>query len=269
MTMKNIAKLVTLPTLTLTLLLGQAACAETPDVVKDIYDALLAEDSDYSEEKALYAEYFPEMEYEETLEDDSFTITVSGNEYMDGSWTFVQDGNYLTVTMDSEDYTGMMFVLDVLKAVGDYYGMNTDVLNGYITGLNLLDIENEYFIMTEDDAAGTNSISINIAGPYDMKELDQMVLDERSLEYEPLNEDYISRASSIGKLLMVANGTADDVTILIGEYGGLDDLAYQSIMNVVNILQPKGWEEFAAKLPTTTSSGGLILALIRALTLLA
>ncbi len=43
---------------------------------------------------------------------------------------------------------------------------------------------------------------------------------------------------------MVANGNKNDLTILLGEYGGLDDLAYQSIINIVSILQPDGWENF-------------------------
>lgn len=46
--------------------------------------------------------------------------------------------------------------------------------------------------------------------------------------------------------MMVANGSADDLTLLVGENGGLDDLAYRSIINIVSTLQPKGWEDFTA-----------------------
>ena len=54
-------------------------------------------------------------------------------------------------------------------------------------------------------------------------------------------------ASSVGKVFMLANGNVDDLKILVGEYDELDDLAYQSLMNVVKVLQPKGWKTFASE----------------------
>ncbi|MBQ8953297.1 MAG: hypothetical protein IJ048_04210, partial [Clostridia bacterium] len=38
----------------------------------------------------------------------------------------------------------------------------------------------------------------------------------------------------------------DGMVILLGEFGGLDDLAYRSIVNVVSILKPAGWDDFTA-----------------------
>ena len=225
----------------------QAVFAEPDETLKGIFDALLSEDSAYSENKALYAEYYPETKFVETLNDGSFTITISGNEYIDGSWTFVQDGNYLTLTTEAGDLYGSLLTAMVVNAVGKYYDMDTDILNGYINGLSMLEIENDNFTITPEENGEAVTVRINIAGPYDMKELDEMVLDEKSLFFEPLGEDYLSNAASIGRIMMIANGNAEELTILLGENGGLDDLAYQSLINTVMVLQPKGWESFIAE----------------------
>lgn len=228
------------------LLLSLSASAEPSEVLSGIFNTLTAADSEYSRMKETYAEYFPETRFEETLADDSFTITISGNEYMDGSWTFVQDGDYLTLTKPSDDMYSAMFIIYVLDAVAEYYDMPVHLVNSYITGLNANGIKTDYFTMTEDKETQTTTYGIYAAGPYDMKELDQMILNDAVLDYEPLNEDFISMGSSAGKMMMVANGSVNDITILIGEYGRLDDLAYQSAINVVKKLQPKGWETFVS-----------------------
>ena len=80
---------------------------------------------------------------------------------MDGSWTFTQDGDYLTATFDGEDYTGLSFVMSMLKAVGNYLGMEADVMTGYVNGLNFLGIENDNFVMEQDEATGTTTVHIN------------------------------------------------------------------------------------------------------------
>lgn len=243
--MKKYAGLLALVLALLLLPAAPQAFAEVDsDVLCGIYDALEAPDSDYSQTKAMYTGYYPETVFEDTLADDGFTLSVSGNEYFEGSWTYTLDGDYLVSTVSADDFTGAMMSNYVLDAVGRYYEMNTELLNGYIIGLNAMEMENIYFITENDDAAGTMTIRIYVAGPYDMKELDEMLLDTPVLDYEPLDEDTISMASNCGKLSMLANGSAHSVKILIGEYGGLDELAYQSILNVVKVLQPVGWEDF-------------------------
>ena len=82
-----------------------------------------------------------------------------------------------------------------------------------------------------------------------------MVISSASFDASPLTSEHISTAGTIGKLKVIANGTVDDVTILLGEYGELDDLAYQSIMNVVAMLQPAGWEQFAAEYKELKAGG--------------
>ena len=242
--MKKIAKTILLLTLALALLIP-AAWAEPDAAVKGVYDALLAEGSDYSQAKAITVEYSPETKYEEKLENDGFIITVTGDEYSSGNWRFTRDGDALTTTISSDGMQSVM-VIYVVKAVADYLGMNGSLTMGYVNGLSMLDLSSDDFAMTPDEAAGTTDVRINIAGPWAMKELDQMVIDDRSLSYGALTEDSASMAANIGKVMMIANGTADDVTILLGEHGELDDVALKSLINVVGILQPKGWENFSA-----------------------
>ena len=225
-------------------LLMQLASAEPAAVVQGVFDALTKEDSDYNQSKAMYVEYFEDIQWEEAVEGDSITISIANGEFMDGSWTFTQEGDYLTATFDGEDHTGLFFAMSMMKAVGSYLGMEADVMSGYVNGLNFLGIESDNFVMEQDEAAGTTTVRINDAAPWDMKELDEMVLDETIVE--PPEEGYTSTAANFGKLMMVANVEDDGMTILLGEHGGLDDLAYQSIINVVSILKPAGWDDFTA-----------------------
>jgi len=242
--MKKIAKTILLLTLALALLIP-AAWAEPDAAIKGVYDALLAEGSDYIQAKAITVEYSPETKYEEKLEDDGFTITVSGDEYSSGNWRFTRDGDALTTTISNDGMQSVM-VIYVVKAVADYLGMNGSLTMGYVNGLSMLDLSSDDFAMTPDEAAGTTDVRINIAGPWAMKELDQMVIDDRSLFYGALTEESASMAANIGKVMMIANGNEDDVTILLGECGELDDVALKSLRNVVGILQPEGWEDFTA-----------------------
>ena len=226
-------------------LLVPFACAETSATVQGVFDALTAEGSDYNQTKAMYAQYFENIEWGEAVEGDSIVITVANSEGMDGTWTFTQDGDALTATFGAEDFTGLSMTMDMLDAVGSYLGMETDVISGYVNGLAVFGIENDKFVMQNDEAAGTTTVRIRDDAAWDMAELDQMVLDDKVVE--PLEDHYTSTAANIGKVMMVANKEGEDgLVILLGEFGGLDDLAYQSIINVVGILKPAGWEDFTA-----------------------
>ena len=256
--MKRMLKLLTMLALVLALVLPQGVFAEETDLLQEIFTALTAEGSDYSEGKAVNLEYYPEMQYEEVLGEDSITITVTGNEYMEGSWSFVKDGDYLTLTVGSGDYGGIGLTVYLLKAVGNVYGMNGALLNAYISGLNALGMDSPYFVMEYDEAQMTTTYKIYIAGPFDMKELDEMVLTEDVLNlygYDPLTEnEYTSRSVALGKIYMMVNGNKSGVTMLVAEYGELDDLAYQGMINVVKALQPDGWEAFTAEYTELTNA---------------
>ena len=242
--MKKHATTMTLLALILALIIP-SAWAEPSEAVTDVFDALLATGSDYNKAKAINTEYFPDTQYEEKLDGDGFTIAVRGNEYANGAWRFTRDGDALTATISNGGSESVM-VIYVVKAVADYLGMNGSVAMGYVNGLSMLELNDDDFAMIPDEATGTTDVRINIAGPWAMKALDQMVIDERSLFYGALAEESASIAANIGKVMMVANGSADDVTILLGEYGELDDTALKSLVNAVGILQPAGWEDFTA-----------------------
>ena len=254
--MKKLIKLAALLALALALPLTEAACAEPDEAVKGIFDALVAEDSGYSEMKAVYAEYYPDMVCEETLADDGFTLAISGSEYMDGSWTFTREGDDLTAAFAEGDFSGLGMTMYVLQAVGAYYDVDPRLVSGYVNGLTALGIESESFRIA-DDADGNTAVRIDIAGPWEMKELDEMLFEGEALSfYEPLDADYTSLAGSVGRMMMVANGSAEDLTLLVGEYGGLDDLARRSIVNLVSAFQPEGWEDFAASFTELADAEG-------------
>ena len=225
---------------------GNVSSAET---LKGVYEALLAPDSDYSQNKALYLEFYPELEYSESLETDRINLSrkANGNEYFtDSSTDFVLDGDYLSAVIAEDDFVGIARVTEMANAVAGYLGMETDLVSGYLNGLSDPAIETENFSMTEDEAAGTFTFRLYVGGPWDMKELDRMVLNEAVLDPEPLGEDYTSQGGSVGKMQYLANGNADNYTVLFAEYGELDDVAYQSIVNLVTLRKPVGCEAFLA-----------------------
>ena len=243
--MKRIATLMTLLALVLALAVP-AACAEASEAVKGVFDALVAEDSGYSQNKAAFAGYFPDATFEEALDGDGFTITVSGTEYSDGSWTYTRDGDYLTATFTDGDFSGLSTALFVMQAAGSYYGLNPSLVTSYANGVSSHGLQSDDFAYIRDEAAGTSTVRVYIAGPWAMKELDELAFEEVNLPYDALGESSTSMGGSCGKVMMVANGSAADVTILLGEYGGLDALAYTSLINIVKVLQPNGWEDFTA-----------------------
>ena len=226
----------------------QEARAEdkTPETLKGIYEALIAPDSEYSKLKEQNLEYSPELEFTEELKEDRIIISLKANEneYMtDGSWEFVADGDQLVTELKSDDFLGSYFVLNIASAIGSYFEMETDLVNGYLLGLGALDIKSDNFSMKSDNA-GTTTYSLNIAGPWDMKELDQMVLNKKVLDEGELGEESTSQGGSIGKIQYLANGDAESFSVMIAEYGELDDIAYQSLVNMIELRKPAGWEAF-------------------------
>ena len=231
----------------LALLMSQAAFAEADGAVQTVYDALVAQESDYSKTKALYTGFYPQMVYTETLEENGFTIAVSGNEYMNGSWTYTRDGDFVTVEMDAFDFTGRVLAMDVLRAAGSVFGVNGSLLNGYVSGVSALNTENGVFrTETEGDRV---RYFIRITAPFELTGLEEMALTEDVLAmygFAPLGEDYVSQTVSFGKVNALFNGSKSGGTLLIAEYGGLDELARQGIVSMLNVLQPDGGAAFAA-----------------------
>ena len=246
--------------LALLMLLSLAACGQnqTPEtktnqtngpseVLRGVYNELTKPASGYSQMKESYKEYYPDAEYTEELDEQGFRLAVENIPDGSGMWSFADEGNAITVTLQSDDITGRLYVLDVVEAVASYYGQDPDLAKAYVNGLGALGINNDEFSMMEN-ADGTTTFRIGTAGAWKMSELDQMVLDETVVGgFAPLGEDYVSRNASVGKMRMAAEGSADDLTLYFMEYGELDDIAYRSIVNMVKLFQPTGWEEFAAE----------------------
>ena len=118
--------MITLFALVLALLM-QIACAEPAAVVQGVFDALTAEGSDYNQIKAMYAEYFEDIQWEEAVDGDSIVINIANSEYMDGSWTFTREGDDLTAAFAEGDFSGLGMTMYVLQAVGAYYDVDRGV----------------------------------------------------------------------------------------------------------------------------------------------
>ncbi len=226
---------------------ANTSSVDTSSALKRVYECLIKEDSEYSEFKGYYAESLPDVKFEEKLEDTKITISASGSEYAEGTWDFVLDGDYLTINVNQDDFMGAMMVSNVASAIGDYLGMDRDLLTGYLNGMGILDYENTDYIIKQDEATGTYTFKLNITKPYEMKELDQMVIDKALLsDYEPLSEESSSIMFTIGKVSMSVNGSADELTVLLREYGQLDEVALKSVVNAISYFKPKGYENFVA-----------------------
>lgn len=253
--------------LTLALILAlsvtPAAMAGEDELVKGIYEEMLSKGSTYSREKESLLRYYTNGQYTETFDGDGFTISISGTAFEDGAYSFVRDGDYLTVSADLYDYNVTGLVLHLMKAAGTYHGQNPTLVNGYVTALNMRGIENRDFRQEPIPSSRYDygfRYCVYIAGPLEMKELEQMVLtDDDELMmfgFAPL-EDYRTGASlSFGKADMVMFGSRDKCSFLVGEYGGLDDIALQDLRALVKAAQPAGWESFIAGVRTLENLEG-------------
>ena len=73
-----------------------------------------------------------------------------------------------------------------------------------------------------------------------------MVLTEDILGAEELTDEYARQGGNVGKLRYLANGNVSSYTVLFAEYGELDDVAYQSMVNLISLRKPAGYEAFLA-----------------------
>ncbi len=255
--MKKTSKIIIALMLVATIVLSFAACssnggnngdagsasAEANATLQGILDNFLA-DEQYNEYKAM----FPNTTFEEKVEGDSIVLNFSGNEGVEGNYKYVLDGDYLTYTekTDSDDYIGISFFMYLMTAADKYLGMDSNLVTGYISGCEAFGIENKYFVNETDDAAGTTTNKLYVAGAWDMPELDTMYINEKALEYtDPLSEEYINGVINCGKIRAIYYGSKDSVDIVFCEFGERSDLTYQSIINVVAVLQPTNADMFA------------------------
>ena len=222
--------------------------AEAADPLKGVFEALTAEDSDYSRSEETYKIYYPDIRFDEELAEDGFTVTVSGMENEGGSWTFVRDGDWLAVTYPETQIFGSMISQMVLMAAGQYRGISPVLLNSYVSGMNMTGAECP-LLTRASDGNGNLTLRIFIGEPYELTGLEDMVLTGDVLAaygLEPLGAEEASRAVNYGKVMMIINGSASGLTILLREYGGVDNVGRQGLLNAIGYLKPAGGEAFTA-----------------------
>ena len=218
----------------------------TSAVLKAVYENYVKAGSEYDNMKNMYKEYYPDMAFKETLDGDSMTIEITGNEDMNGSWTFKQEGDYITHTAKADDYFSYSLFSYFYDAVAAAVGADKELFNGYVQGLVALELENPY-ISIETDGENGSSYKLYDAGAYDMKELDDMYVSEEFAEQylTPVGEDDHFTALPIGKISVVSHGNKDSMDIAVAEYGGFtDDKGYKSLINTVKNLKPGGYKKF-------------------------
>ena len=231
--------------LILALTLSQTAFAEPSDALKSFY-SILVDGWDFLNEEGTCAEYGDGF-LKATLEDDSIVITetLEGREPL--IWTFVQEGNWLTAPLGSDEDEGHSIAYLLLNKAISAQGVNTTLFLGYINALPELQSK----VRTYDESEGEKKIRINIVGPYeyDLDAMDALALSEEYLRedgWTPLGEDYDDPGIIFGKVKVDCVGNADGVAVSVMEYGELDELALKAVISVVKVLQPKGWEDFVA-----------------------
>lgn len=215
-------------------------------IMQGVYDKLV-NGREYTQTKGEYAGL---ARFEEALKGDTIEITaIAENEWyeaMSGTWDYVLDGDYITLTTEADDYVGPMLFSSVTSAVAEYLGMDPELVSIYISAVLAQGLDSKYFIVEQN--GGTTTEKIYVGGTYDMQSaVDSAYIDRNALDYyEPLNEEYRSLYASAGKVKMSAEGTRDSVDVCMAEYGGNTELTYKSLLEAVQVLQPAGYEEFLA-----------------------
>ena len=234
------------------------APAEPSDNLKAVYDALVAEGSAFSRNQNVIRDFNDGSSLEAVLDNNGITITET-NTSMDiesESWAFIQEGDWLTVSLEADEdpYGGKAGL--IWDAAISAQGVNSTLFTGYLNAFP--DLGSKYYIVEESDAGAR--VSINIAGPYeiDMEKLSEPPLTEEYLRgegWEPLGEDYDAPSIAFGKVEVACFGNAGGVEISVMEYGGLDELALDAVVSTVKVLQPKGWVNFIANYTELKDAG--------------
>lgn len=221
---------------------------EAPEILKNLYDALIAEGSDLSKSQAVLEEFDDGSSLEATLGANDITFTEIDGENPDepSVWVFTLDGDLLTIDLDPEDTEGAAKANLILKAAASAQNVDCDLFNGYLCAYP--EKYDEYII---DERETDSKLAVNIAKSYqfDMAELEGVAIGADVIEmlgYEPKTEEFIANIIFYGKLKMYVFGDVNGMEFDIREYGELDSSAYDSVINIVKYIQPNGWEDFVA-----------------------
>ena len=236
-------------------LLSMAACGgeagkKDASVMQGIFDKLTA-NADYAEWKSS----FSATTFEEKLDGDSIVCSAAGEEGMNGTFTFTLDGDYIVNTTDEGDYSAYAIMMYLKEAVADYYGMNNMLMTGYIAGLESAGLENKY--LYTETADGKSTTRLYAAGEWKMEGLDEMNVDEQALEYcDVLGENPNSFYINAGRITAASIGSADDLNLMVGEYGENTEKTLQAILAIVRKQQPNGYETFEKEFTELKETSG-------------
>lgn len=242
-------------TLVCGLLLILCSCKNNnKEIMKGVFEELTKESSTYMQNKKIDTY----TTYSEKLDGNTITINASG-EYLNGSWDYVLDGDYITyksVSKDEDDYdAGVSFFMYIVNSVGKYLKMDDTLYTAYVSGISSLNMKSKYLLLETKD--NTSIYKIYVKEKYDMKELDSMYIKEDTLMFEPVGENNSSYYMNVGKINFTGSTLNGELTFYIGEYKENTDLSYKSIINTAKSLKPSQYEQFVSnytKLEETKSN---------------
>jgi hypothetical protein len=217
---------------------------ETLDAV---YQGFIEEGSDFDDYKQSVEEYYDDASVTTDLTEKGFKITVAGSgEYIEpGSWEFVVDGDYLTIHVAEDDISGIVFFDYLFEPVAEVLGMDGDLYPSYIHCIQATHAESPY-CTTKQLEDGSSILALYIAAPFEMAGIDDIYVTEQ------VAQEFLFAAEGddnfysipIGKIRFIAHGTADAMTVSIGEYGGNTKRSYDSLVNALKVIKPAGYESF-------------------------
>lgn len=194
--------------------------------------------------------------FETELKGDAIELTaVADNEWyesMNGTWDYVLDGDYITLTSGTDNYTGISIFTYITRAVAEYLGMDPELVGIYTSAVVSQELNSKYFIFKYDTAANTITQKIYVAGQYDMQNAlnSAYITEEQAADMGPLGDEYKSTVMNAGKVSLSVNGSKDSADFVVAEYGGNTELTYKSLISAVKGMQPAGCEEFLASYAT-------------------
>jgi len=252
----------------LTLSAPSVCLAETPvpTASESRLDAILGHlveaGSEYDTYRQMVRETYQGVTFTEGMADNAIEISIaSDNEYVEaGTWRIVQDGDYLTMEIAGSDLTGTVLFSWLLPAVAESLGMDATLYPCYVQGLLVTGASNDYVSATQLED-GATLYRLYDAGAFDMPGIDDLYVTEQiaeswltSVADSDANDHFFSLP--LGKIRLVAHGDANSMTVAVGEYGGNTDKTYQSLVNAISHLKPKGYDSFLSAFTSLAKVSG-------------
>ena len=239
------------------------------EIMTGIYAALIAEGSDFNKMREEFSEYADVSASIECVDEDgSYLITIAMTPKPDYVELYAGDDTAAYFTYDNGTgrlyceagtdgwWTAQMLTY-MIEAVSDYYGMNGDLVAGYINAVdanseNRQSIDSIYY-SREVDSNEISGVYVYVGSAWDeelmfSEVLDWVIYDNtviENLDIEELRADAsVSGVSHIGKYYALYYGDKSELTLTLAEYGGYDESGYKSIKNLISTLKPYGYEDF-------------------------